>query len=108
MTVPIQSVTTREDEKEKDDEKNKKKEEDKIREVVFVMSADTVKMIDVKTGIQDDEYIQILSGLQEGDEVIAGPYSAISRKLKSGSQVRKEDKDKKKKDLKKKDNNIYV
>ena len=100
LSVPIQSVTTREDEKEDekedDDAKvNKKKDDDEIKEVVFVMSADTVKMVEVKTGIQDDENIQILSGLQEGEEVVAGPYSAISRKLKAGMQVRLEDKEKK-------------
>jgi len=102
LSVPIQSVTTREEEekdgKEGEEEKaKKKKENEEIKEVVFVMSADTVKMVEVKTGIQDDENIQILSGLEEGDEVVAGPYSAISRKLKSGMQVRLEDKEKKKK-----------
>lgn len=99
LSVPIQSVTTREDESE-EEEKKKKSDVDEIREVVFVMSADTVKMLDVTTGIQDDEYIEILSGLDVGEEVVAGPYSAISRKLKSGMEVRLEDKDKKKKDLK--------
>jgi HlyD family secretion protein len=101
LSVPIQSVTTREDEKEEEKEgeetKVKKKEDDEeIKEVVFVMSADTVKMVEVKTGIQDDENIEILSGLQEGEEVVDGPYSAISRKLKAGMQVRLEDKEKKK------------
>ncbi len=100
LSVPIQSVTTREEdekENEKEDEgtKVKKKKDDEIKEVVFVMSADTVKMVEVKTGIQDDESIEILSGLAEGEEVVAGPYSAISRKLKSGMQVRLEDKEKK-------------
>ena len=96
LSVPIQSVTTREDEKEdEDEEKVKKKDDDEIKEVVFVMSADTVKMVEVRTGIQDDENIEILSGLQEGEEVVAGPYSAISRKLKAGMQVRLEDKEKK-------------
>ncbi|MFK8007651.1 MAG: HlyD family secretion protein [Saprospiraceae bacterium] len=97
LSVPIQSVTTREDDKEEEEEKaKKKKENEEIKEVVFVMSADTVKMVEVKTGIQDDENIEILSGLQEGEEVVAGPYSAISRKLKAGMQVRLEDKEKKK------------
>ena len=53
--------------------------------------------MEVKTGIQDDENIEILSGLKEGEEVVTGPYSAISRKLKAGMQVRIEDKDKKEK-----------
>lgn len=99
LSVPIQSVTTREEEDDEDDNK-KKKEDEVIREVVFVMEADTVRMVDVKTGIQDDEYIQVLSGLDSGAEVVSGPYSAISRKLEQGSQVRKEDKDEKEKDLK--------
>jgi len=101
LTVPIQSVTTREEEKKEDEEEEKKEKSNEIREVVFVMSADTARILDVKTGIQDDEYIQILSGLSEGDEVISGPYSAISRKLKAGTEIRKEDKDKKKKEGKK-------
>ena len=96
LSVPIQSVTTREDEKEDEETKvKKKKENEEIKEVVFVMSADTVKMVEVKTGIQDDENIEILSGLKEGEEVVAGPYSAISRKLKAGMQVRLEDKEEK-------------
>jgi len=97
LSIPIQSVTTREEEKDEDKEEMKKKKEDEeIKEVVFVMSADTVKMVEVKTGIQDDENIQILSGLEEGEEVVAGPYSAISRKLKEGMAVRLEDKENKK------------
>lgn len=99
LCIPIQSVTTREE--ETDDDEDKMKEDIKINEVVFVMSADTVRMIKVKTGIQDDEYIEILEGLQEGDEIVEGPYSAISRKLEEGSEVRKEDKEKKKKKDKK-------
>jgi HlyD family secretion protein len=35
----------------------------------------------VKTGIQDDENIEILSGLEDGEEIIVGPYSAVSKKL---------------------------
>ena len=53
----------------------------------------------VKTGIQDNDYIQVLSGIKEGDEVVIGPYAAVSRKLEQGDkiQVEKEDKGKKKK-----------
>jgi HlyD family secretion protein len=54
-------------------------------------------MAEVKTGIQDDDYIQIISGIKEGDEVVKGPYSAVSRKLKQGSAVVRE-KEKKDKD----------
>lgn len=91
-TVPIQCVTVR----EKEDEDDKKDEDDEdLIEVVFVMSGDTVRMEEVTTGIQDDEYIQILSGLEIDDEVVTGPYSAVSKKLKEGKTVRiKEDKKK--------------
>ena len=86
LTLPIQAVTTREI-KEDDDEK---------QEVVFIYSADTVNMVQVKTGIQDDSYILVKSGLEGGEEIVSGPYSAISKKLESGERIReKEEKDKK-------------
>lgn len=96
LSVPIQSVTVREKEEEEEDEgTKKKKEEEEIEEVVFIKSADTVRMVNVVTGIQDDEYIQVLSGVELGDEVVTGPYSAVSKKLKEGKNVRiKEEKDK--------------
>jgi HlyD family secretion protein len=69
-----------------------------------VIENDTVKMVSVQTGIQDDSYIQILSGLVEKQEIVIGPYTAVSRKLKQGDRIRREndktkdkDKDKKKK-----------
>lgn len=93
LSVPIQSVTVREREVE-GDKKNKKSEEE-FDEVVFVMSADTVKMVKVTTGIQDDEFIQVLSGLDLDEKVVTGPYSAVSKKLKDGKAVRiKKEKDK--------------
>lgn len=112
LSVPIQSVTTRErDENKKkkvadnteegqavaanNTEKTETRQED-LKEVVFVVSADTVGMVEVKTGIQDDTYIQILSGLKEGDEIVVGPYTAISRKLKRGDRIQRESETKKK------------
>ncbi len=92
LTVPIQCVTVREKE---DDKKKKDKDEEEQIEVVFVMSGDTVRMAEVTTGIQDDEYIQILTGLEINEDVVTGPYSAVSKKLKEGKTVRiKEDKKK--------------
>ncbi len=85
ISVPIQAVTTRE--REDEDSKKKSSDED-FDEVVFVQSADTVKMIIVKTGIQDDDYIQVKSGLEGGETIVTGPYSAISKKLKSGEIIR--------------------
>lgn len=84
--IPVQAVTTREKEVKKDSVIADKAAE-KLREVVFVPVGDTVKMVEVKTGIQDDSYIQILSGLKLGEQVVAGPYAAVSRKLKSGTRI---------------------
>lgn len=97
LSVPIQSVTTRDDdaelkkakEAENSDSAPKKDSKAPVKEVVFVASGDTVKMIEVKTGIQDNQYIQIMSGLTGEEEVIAAPYSLIARKLKSGMTIQK-------------------
>jgi HlyD family secretion protein len=98
LTIPIQSVTTREI--EEDSLKTESGEE--FREIVFVFDADTAKMIDVKTGIQDDEYIEILSGLEENDKIVTGPYSAISKRIEEGTALRiKEEAEKNKKKSKK-------
>lgn len=91
LSIPIQAVTVRESKEE-----NGEGEKESL-EVVFatVAGADTVKMVPVKTGIQDDSYIEVLSGLADGEEIIIGPYSAISKKLESGTTVntKKDDKD---------------
>ncbi|HZV70352.1 MAG TPA: efflux RND transporter periplasmic adaptor subunit [Saprospiraceae bacterium] len=94
IAIPIQSVTTREKDGEKKDSSTVKKSimDDEIDEVVFVIDADTAKMVKVKTGIQDNEYIQVLDGLTVGDEVITGPYSTVSRKLKNGLAVERKKK----------------
>jgi HlyD family secretion protein len=55
----------------------------------------------VKTGIQDNDYIQILSGIKEGEEVVIGPYAAVSRKLEQGSKIQVEKPEDKKKNKKK-------
>jgi HlyD family secretion protein len=57
--------------------------------VVFVYVDGKVMAKEVKTGIQDDRYIQLLSGLEAGEEVVVGPFSAISKKLKDGQLVQK-------------------
>jgi HlyD family secretion protein len=104
LSVPIISVTARDDDKEddkkdkksedekRDEEKEQKKNNDLIKEIVFVVSGDTVGVREVKTGIQDNDYIEILSGLQEGETVVTGPYSAVARKLKGGSRIHTADK----------------
>jgi HlyD family secretion protein len=96
IAVPIMSVTTR----EKNENKEKKKDElseDDFEEVVFLVDADTLKKVTVTSGIQDDDYIEILSGLSENEQVVTGPYSSISKKLKQGEPVTiKKDKEDKK------------
>lgn len=60
-----------------------------LNEVVFVLQKDgTIKMVHVKTGVQDDAWIQITSGLSVGDQVISAPYTAISRTLENGKKVK--------------------
>jgi HlyD family secretion protein len=62
---------------------------DELEEVVFILQKDgTVKRRVVKTGIQDINNIEILQGLKEEDEVVTGPYNAISEKLKDGMKVK--------------------
>lgn len=104
IAVPIQCVTVREkaDAKKKkidstkpvDESDEKAKEDVAYDEVIFLMDADTAKMVKVETGIQDDEFIMIKSGINIGDKIISGPYIEVSKNLKSGVKVRKKtDKD---------------
>ncbi|MEN0005845.1 MAG: efflux RND transporter periplasmic adaptor subunit [Bacteroidota bacterium] len=88
-SVPIQAVTTRE--KEEEEGKKSSNDDDNLLEVVFVAMGDTVRMQEVVTGIQDDSYIQILSGLNADDEIVIGPYSAVARKLEQGDRILKVD-----------------
>jgi HlyD family secretion protein len=60
---------------------------EKLAKVVFLKKGGKAKMMKVTTGISDDTYTEIKSGIQPGDEVISGSYSAISRKLKEGAKV---------------------
>ena len=80
MGIPINAVTTREDA----DSTVKK---DEIREYVFVVRNNKATLVEVKTGSQDNTYIEILSGLKLGEEVIIAPFSAIARTLKANDKV---------------------
>lgn len=59
----------------------------KKKEAVFVKNGEEVVLRFVKTGIQDNQYIEITDGLKKGDEVITGPYELISKDLKVGDKV---------------------
>ena len=97
LTVPIQSVTTRQDTtvtEEKgpanagDPNDKTTKSTEAAKEYVFTVKDGVAKLQEVKTAIQDNMYIQITEGLSEGDEVISGPYRAISKTLKDQDKVK--------------------
>jgi HlyD family secretion protein len=103
LTIPIQSVTVRDDTSSVNDKKKytakkeqvsdtkKDKSDDKVIaeefEYVFIVESGKAKMIRVKTGIQDDQFIEILEGLKEGQEIVTAPYLAISKLLKNDIAV---------------------
>lgn len=82
LSLPIQCVATRENPDYKDDASL-----EELLEVVFVVSGDTVRQVEVTTGLQDDTNIEILTGLADGDQVAEGPYTALSRGLKEGEKI---------------------
>jgi HlyD family secretion protein len=72
---------------ERQEKAAQKEEREKLAKVVFLKKSSKAKLVKVTTGISDDTYMEIKSGVQPGDEVISGSYSAISRKLKDGAKV---------------------
>ena len=72
---------------ERQEKQSQKEEREKLAKVVFVKKGSKAQMLKVTTGISDDTYMEIRSGVKPGDEVISGSYSAISRKLKDGAKV---------------------
>lgn len=103
LSVPIQAVTTRQDTTGKvkrssvaegsEEEETTTRTSESFKEYVFVYDNGVARLREVKSGIQDNNYIEIISGLKEGEEVISAPYSAISRQLKNGDKVEKVAKD---------------
>ena len=72
---------------ERQEKAAQKEEREKLAKVVFLKKGSKAQLVKVTTGIADDTYMEIKSGIQPGDEVISGSYSAISRKLKDGAKV---------------------
>lgn len=101
LTVPIESVTTRSDtsrtasvagklRKRESGASGSANQQEKTDVVcVFRYQDGKAELVPVETGIQDSRYIEIKSGLEEGDEVIRGPYEVVSRKLTNGAEVEK-------------------
>ena len=88
LSVPIQAVTTRADTTEQTyDEEESSFDDEELKQVVFVVNENMALSKEVETGIQDNNYIEILSGITEEDEVVIAPYSAISKKLNDSSLV---------------------
>ncbi|PRY15654.1 HlyD family secretion protein [Pontibacter ummariensis] len=100
LSVPLSAVTTRStvipdpNEEEEEEEEAPQAEAavvlpDQVEEVVFLYNntTNTVESVKVKTGISDFEHIEIISGLEPGQKVVAGPFSAVSKTLKSGAKV---------------------
>jgi HlyD family secretion protein len=95
LTVPIQSVTTREEketiiknaDKSKSADTDASAEKKTVQELVFIVENSKAKSVDVITGIQDANYIEILTGLKEGQTVIKAPFKLISKTLTSGDMV---------------------
>ena len=89
--ISIQSVTTRKDSSSvalsSREKYSKDVKDQEAFECVFVHSNGEVKLVAVETGIQDDQNIEIISGLNEGDEIIKAPYSAVSKKLRNEMKV---------------------
>ncbi|MGE3801393.1 MAG: efflux RND transporter periplasmic adaptor subunit [Candidatus Kapaibacterium sp.] len=103
ISVPIQSVTTRDPkakEKSSEDEsevQDLRLEHDgtkkKPQTIVFLVDSGKVTQRQVTTGLRDDRYIEITSGLAEGDVVVSGSYKVISKELEEGMVVRVDKKD---------------
>ncbi|MGB9696727.1 MAG: efflux RND transporter periplasmic adaptor subunit [Ignavibacteria bacterium] len=99
LAVPIQSVTTREEEPPSSlgegspdnlttEKETKGIKKNKPKEIVFVVEGGVSKKREVKTGISDAEYIEIINGLNEGEEVVKGSFKAITKDLDDGVKVR--------------------
>ena len=99
VTVPFQSVTTRMpkkgDKPEKGEQgeikktdKESRKDANKPIEVVFVVEDGKAKMLPVERGISDDNYVEITSGVEPGQEVVSGSYKAIAEDLEDEKLVK--------------------
>jgi HlyD family secretion protein len=95
--VPIQAVTTRTDTASTGRESRRRSTsettgEEKSFEVVFVAKEGKSALVVVKTGVQDDMYIQITEGLKGDEQIITGPYEIVTRLLNGGDDIKKEEK----------------
>lgn len=105
LAIPIQAVFT-DNAKSADasqnqgnqantDKQKSKLTDKKVKQYIYAYDAKTkkVKKTEVTTGIQNDQFIIVKSGVKTGEEIVTGPYSAIQNKLKDGMIVEKTSKD---------------
>ncbi len=86
LTVPLSAVTTRE--KDEKGEKKASGTRKEVMEVVFVNDQGVAKMTEVKIGISDFDNIEIVEGIEDGMEVVSGPFLTVSKKLKDGDKIK--------------------
>ncbi|MEM0939043.1 MAG: efflux RND transporter periplasmic adaptor subunit [Bacteroidota bacterium] len=96
LTAPLASVTTRTENQETEEEETivNDLQEEEVKEVVFVVQDGKAVKQEVTTGISDFEQIEILTGLEEGTEIVSGPFLAVSKRLEDGDRVEAERKEK--------------
>lgn len=90
LSVPVQAVTLRADTAISKTDSLKtadKTPKDALKEVVFIYTDGEARIRYVKTGIQDNDFIQIVEGIEKDEEVISAPYSAVSKELKDKTKV---------------------
>ncbi len=109
LSVPLSAVTTRSEKDEEEEEEGRRggpnrdededevDEDEELLEVVFVFQDGKAVQTEVETGISDFERIEILGGIAEGQEIVTGPFLAVSKRLKDGDAItapeEKDDKD---------------
>jgi HlyD family secretion protein len=101
LTIPIQALTVRrqadlvpQDEKgsvqaaapQKDASKDKDKDKQEIQGV-FILRNHKAEFVPVDTGIAGTTDIEVMKGLNEGDEIVTGSYKVL-RTLRPGSSVK--------------------
>ncbi len=59
-----------------------------------MLDGDKVKEVIIVTGLQDDNYIEVKSGLNDGQTIVSGPYNTITNILKNDDVVKVEEKEK--------------
>ena len=82
LSVPIAAVTSR-------NPKDIESTSSSNKTWVFVYDAGKAKAVEIKTGIQDIDYFEVLSGLKEGEEIVTEPGMAIAKTLMDGSKIKK-------------------